>query len=437
MSVPSQKTLDSIPYCRKLETMEEQSVPRDFPRSASKRLLGRRRFLSATAALGALVIARPDPMLGAESGIPHELGAPRRPYGYRSPFERYVVRSLSHGQRPATGSAHTPLQDLYGIITPSALHFERLHSGVPMINPARHELMVHGLVDRPLIFTMEDLERMPSASRIHFIECAGDSGGEQDGYPGSTPEESHGLLSCSEWTGVPLSILLEQTGLKPSARWVLAEGADACRMARSLPLKKALEDIIVAYGQNGEALRPEQGYPVRLVVPGWEGNVNVKWLHRLQVLDQPAMTAWETAWYTDLLPDGKARQFTFVMEAKSVITRPAGGQRLDGPGFYEITGLAWSGLGKIADVEISTDSGKSWQKAESQGPIQTKAFTRFRLPWNWNGSETTIASRCTDETGYCQPTREQIIAARGLNATDHYNGIKWWRIRTTGEITHA
>lgn len=400
-------------------------------------MLNRRQLLSSAAAIGALALGGSKRLELSDAEVPHELGLPRRPYGYRSPFERDVVRSLSKGQHPDTGSAHTPLQNLYGIITPSALHFERIHSGVPTINPARHEIMVHGLVDRPLIFTMKDLERMPSVSRVHFIECAGNSGGEQDGFPGNTPEESHGLLSCSEWTGVSLSVLLEQTGIKPTAKWILAEGADGCRMARSIPIEKALDDIIVAYGQNGEALRPEQGYPVRLVVPGWEGNLNVKWLHRLQALDQPAMTAWETAWYTDLLPDGKSRQFTFVMQAKSVITRPAGGQRLGGPGFYEITGIAWSGSGRIASVEISTDGGRNWRKAALQEPVQSRAFARFELPWNWNGSETTIASRCTDDTGYRQPTLEQIVAARGLNATDHYNGIKWWRIHTSGEITHA
>lgn len=402
------------------------------------RVLSRRKLLSSTVGLGALTLlprGRLSEAEGQVAGAP--LGLPRRPYGYRSPFESKVVRSLSPGELPDNGSAHTPLQDLYGIITPSALHYEVVHFGVPAINPAHHELLIDGLVDRPLILTMKDLERIPAVSRIHFLECAGNSGNEQDGYPGKTPQESHGLLSCTEWTGVPLSILLEQTGLKSSARWILAEGADAGRLARSLPIEKALDDIIVAYGQNGEALRPEQGYPLRLVVPGWEGNVNIKWLHHLQVLDEPAMTAWETGWYTDLLPSGKARQFTFVMEAKSVITRPAGGQRLNGPGMYEITGLAWSGRGKITGVEVSTDGGRSWQKAQLQEPVQTKAFTRFRLSWNWNGAETNIASRSTDETGYCQPTREQIVAARGLNATDHYNGIKSWRIRTTGEITHA
>ncbi|HEV2289145.1 MAG TPA: sulfite dehydrogenase [Candidatus Acidoferrales bacterium] len=392
------------------------------------RTFSRRRLLSSAAELGALALLPRNALPQQPGEVPHELGLPKRPYGYRSPFESKVVRS-SHG--------HTPLQDLYGIITPSELHYEVLHFGMPMINPAHHELLIDGLVERPLIFTMKDLERMPAVSEIHFLECAGNSGADQDGFPGKTPQESHGQMSCTEWTGVRLSTVLEQVGLKPTARWILAEGADAGRLARSIPVEKALDDIIVAYGQNGEALRPEQGYPVRLVVPGWEGNTNIKWLHRLQVLEQPAMTAWETGSYTDLLPSGKARQFTFVMEAKSVITRPAGGQRLDGPGVYEITGVAWSGRGKINSVEISADGGQNWQKAELQEPILTKAFTRFRWTWNWNGAETKIASRCTDETGYCQPTREQIVAVRGLNATDHYNGIKWWRVHRDGEVTYA
>lgn len=370
----------------------------------------------------------------------HEVGRPRHAYGGRSPFEK-SVRYFTASAYPGTGSSRTPLQDLYGIFTPSALHFERHHAGVPALDPARHQLLVHGLVDNPLIFTMKDLERMRSVSRVHFIECAGNSGSEHEGRPRNTPQLSHGLLSCSEWTGIPLSALLEQTGLKPSARWVLAEGADACRLARSLPIEKALDDIIVAYGQNGEALRPEQGYPLRLVVPGWEGNVNVKWLRSIQLINQPAMTRDEAASYTDLLPDGKARQFTFAMEAKSVITRPAGGQKLDGRGFYEITGLAWSGRGRITRVEVSTDNGGTWRLAELQEPVLSKALTRFRLPWNWNGSETTIASRCQDETGYSQPTREQLVAVRGLYAGpdgfNHYNGIKWWRVQTTGKITHV
>jgi sulfane dehydrogenase subunit SoxC len=286
---------------------------------------------------------------------------------------------------------------------------------------------------------MKDMERMSSVSRVHFIECAGNSSSEQAARPRGTPQLSHGLLSCSEWTGVRLSALLDRVGIKPSARWILAEGADACRHARSIPMEKALDDVIVAYGQNGEALRPEQGYPLRLLVPGWEGNVNVKWLRSLQVIDQPAMTRDEAATYTDPLPDGKARQFTFVMEAKSVITRPAGGQRLNGPGVYEITGLAWSGRGRITEAGVSTDGGETWQPAELQEPVLSKALTRFRLSWKWDGSELIMGSRCTDETGYRQPAREQLVAARGLvegpDGFDHYNGIKWWRIHKNGEIT--
>lgn len=397
------------------------------------RRTSRRRFLELGAA-SSIALAAPAQTL------PHEAGEPRKKYGERSSFER-SVRYFNPEPYGGTGSARTPLEDLYGIITPSSLFFERVHAGVPNLTPDTHKLLIDGLVERPVVLSMSDLHRLPSVSRVHFIECAGNSGAEHAGEPRDTPQKSHGLVSCAEWTGVPLSALLSDIGIKPNASWVYAEGADACRLARSLPIEKALGDVLVAYGQNGEALRPEQGYPLRLVVPGWEGNINVKWLRRLMLLDQPAMTKDEAASYTDLQPDGKARQFTFVMEAKSVITRPAGGQKLDGPGVYELTGLAWSGRGKITRVEVSVNGGWSWQATQLQEPIFTKAFTRFRLPWDWNGRETTIASRCQDETGYWQPSREELIAERGMNAGpdgfDHYNGIKWWRVGPSGEISHA
>jgi sulfane dehydrogenase subunit SoxC len=374
------------------------------------------------------------PALGQETTqeIPQSL----RPYGARSRFEK-SQRSSNQVAYGRTGSGRAPLQDMYGIITPSALFFERIHAGVPAIDPSLHELLIDGLVERPLVFTMKDIRRMPSVSRIHFIECAGNSAAEHEGRPQATPQLSHGLVGCAEWTGVPLSALLKEVGVKQEARWIVAEGADPCRLARSLPLEKALDDILVAYGQNGEALRPEQGYPLRLVVPGWEGNVNIKWLTRIAVTDQPSMTRDESSFYTDLLPGGKARQFSFVMEAKSVITRPAGGQHLDDPGFYEITGLAWSGNGRITRVQVSVDNGAAWQEAQLQAPILNKALTRFRFPWTWDGNEVTIASRCQDETGYWQPTRDQLLAVRGPFAVDHYNGIKWWRIQKDGEITHV
>ena len=413
------------------------------------RTLDRRRFLISGAA-GTLAAAgcRDQPRaITDRSATPTSalaspsLGAGRRPYGERSPFETAARTFKTDSPTPGTGSSRTPLQDALGIITPSALHFERHHSGVPAIDPAKHELLIHGLVERPLVLTMADLRRFPSVSRIHFIECGGNSGREHEGRPGADPQQSHGLVSCSEWTGVLLSVLLREVGLGAAARWVIAEGADPARHARSIPLDKANDDVIVAYGQNGEALRPEQGYPLRIVAPGWEGNVNVKWLHRLHVVDQPYMLRDEAASYTDLMPDGKARRFTFVMEAKSVITRPAGGQQLDGPGHYEISGLAWSGRGRIARVEVSSDGGVTWNAATLAEPVLPRAFTRFTLPWRWDGGATTLRSRCVDETGYVQPTREDLVAVRGMtpgpDGYDHYNGIKVWTVAADGAVSHA
>ena len=362
-------------------------------------------------------------------------GADMRPYGERAPQETSVrvLRELT-GSR-GVGSSRTPLQELYGVITPSSLHFERHHAGVPTIDPATHSLLVHGLVERPLNFTMEDIRRFPSRSRICFLECGGNSVGEPAGKPPETVQQSHGLVSGTQWTGVPLSVILREVKLRPEAKWVIAEGADSCRLSRSIPLEKALDDVLVAYGQNGEALRPEQGYPLRLIIPGWEGNTNVKWLHRLNVLDQPAMSSKETAYYTDLMPSGKAEMFTFVMEARSVVTRPSGGQKLSGAGFHEIVGLAWSGRGKIQKVEVSADGGKSWGNAELDEPVLSQALTGFHFAWNWNGGEAVIQSRCTDETGYLQPTREEWIAVRGLHSGYHYNGVKPWKVKANGEVT--
>lgn len=395
---------------------------------------GRRRFLATTTALAATVAGGLTDLWGDEG---RENGAPMRTYGDRSPFEMAARRSSRPGPLTGTGSTLTPLENLYGIITPSALHYERHHSGVPAIDPDKHEILLHGLVEKPLVFTMDALKRYPSVSRIYFLECSGNSAGEYQGHPATTPQTAAGLFSCSEWTGVPLATLLKEAGVKPSARWVLAEGGDASRNARSIPLAKAMDDVLVAYGQNGEAVRPEQGYPVRLIVPGWEGNINTKWLQRLHVIDQPAMTRDEAADYTDLLANGKSYKFSFAMDAKSLVTRPAGGQQLAGPGPYEITGLAWSGRGRIATVEVSTDGGRNWTKAVLQQPVIKNAVVRFNLPWNWNGQEAVIGSRCGDESGYMQPTHEQIVAARGTHARFHYNGIKWWRLQKSGEITRA
>jgi sulfane dehydrogenase subunit SoxC len=294
------------------------------------------------------------------------------------------------------------------------------------------------LVEQPLIYTLEDLKRFPAVSQIHFVECSGNGRSEYTAAPGATAQASHGLASCSEWTGVPVRFLLEEAGLKPEAKWVIAEGADACHLTRSIPIAKLLDDALIAYGQNGEPLRPEQGYPMRLFLPGYEGNTNTKWVRRLMAADSPAMTTHETAFYTDVMEDGKARQFSFDMEAKSLITRPSGGQKLNnGAGSYEVTGLAWSGRGKIARVEVSTDGGKTWKDAVLQQPVLSKAFSRFSIMWDWDGQPTSILSRCTDETGYLQPTQDELIAARGHNYGYHNNGIKTWYVKADGSVSHA
>jgi sulfane dehydrogenase subunit SoxC len=392
---------------------------------------GRRRFLALGASAASLVSCQKE-------DEPSTSGVHMRPYGHRSPYEKTarVIRELTASK--GTGSSRTPLQDLHGIITPSALHYERHHAGVPDIDPAKHSLLIHGLVEQPLVFSMEAILRMPSYSRIYFLECGGNSVGEPRLEPPPTVQGSHGLLSCTEWTGVPLSALLAEAKVKPQAKWMIAEGADNCRMARSIPLEKCLKDTLVVYGQNGEALRPEQGYPLRLIVPGWEGNVNVKWLHRLHLAADPAMSVKETAYYTELMPSGKAQIFTFEMEPRSVITRPSGGQQIPpGPGVHQVTGLAWTGKGKITRVEVSSDGGKTWAEAQLQEPVLSQAVTRFQFPWRWDGKDAVLQSRCTDETGFLQPSRDEFIAVRGLYAGYHYNAVKSWYVRPDGSVKHV
>jgi sulfane dehydrogenase subunit SoxC len=385
------------------------------------------------AAMGGGLLA-PQKTLALET--PGSLGTPLGPYGDRSPYEK-AIRWTRQSKTPETGSSFTPLQDSVGTVTPSSLHYERHHSGIPTIDPARHRLVIHGMVDRPLSLSVADIRQLPSLSRVMVLECGGNSGSEWAASTAPDVQRSYGLVSCSEWTGVSLSLLLKEVGVRPGASWVIAEGADACRMERSVPLAKALDDALIAYGQNGEALRPAQGYPLRLLLPGWEGNTNVKWLHSLKLTDQPYMARDETSKYSDLMPDGKARIFTYRMEAKSVITFPSGGQTLPGPGLYELTGLAWSGSGRIERVEITTDGGRSWVDAQLQEPRLPIAFTRFRLPWRFDGREAMIASRATDESGYVQPSREALIAVRGTNSAYHFNGVKFWKVRADGTVTNV
>ncbi|GAB3684108.1 sulfite dehydrogenase [Salinisphaera aquimarina] len=359
-------------------------------------------------------------------------------YGVPSKFERDVVRTPTDLTTTKTSSwSFTPLQDLEGSITPNGLVFERHHGGVPAIDPEQHELMLHGLVDKPLIFDMAQLKRFPQVSIKRFLECSGNTLTEWKEPTGKTVQDTHGLLSCCEWTGVPLATLLREARVKDKAEWILAEGADASALTRSIPMDKALDDALVVYAQNGEALRPEQGYPLRLLLPGFEGNMQVKWLRRLEVGDAPFMTREETSKYTDLMPNGQARQFTFLMDAKSVITAPSGGQSLPDKGFYEIRGLAWSGRGRIKRVDVSVDGGRNWQQAELDGPVQPKCLTRFRLPWRWKGDSALLQSRAIDETGYVQPTHEQLVDVRGTNYVYHLNAIQTWEVSSQGEISNV
>jgi sulfane dehydrogenase subunit SoxC len=377
--------------------------------------------------------AEPPPWMTEQGGLVPDYGVP-------SLHEKAVIRRIRDKQKlPTVISTMTPLQDLTGIITPNGLHHARCHAGVPAIDPEQHRLLVHGLVERPLVFTMEDLVRFPSVSRICFLECSGNSKLFKASLikPEWTAQDTHGQVSCAEWTGVRLADVLAEAGVKPAAKWLLAEGADACAMSRSVPIEKALDDAILAYAQNGERVRPENGYPLRLLLPGYEGNMNVKWLRRLKLGAEPFETRDETAKYTELMPDGKALQFNFVMQVKSVITFPSPGRDPKQPGFWEISGLAWSGRGRVARVEVSCDGGTSWRDAALQAPVLSKCLTRFRLPWTWDGGPALLQSRATDETGEVQPTREALLAARGENFAYHYNAIHAWRVAPGGEVKLA
>ena len=404
----------------------------------------RRRFLTQSASVAGTLAAGGVAANAAAQEVPpwmKTMGTPMRAYGTPSSFEKAVARPFASGYAsvtPGAGSSRTPHQSLEGTITPNGLHFERHHNGVPDIDPAKHELLIHGMVNRPLVFNLAALSRYPMTSRICFIECSGNSGANAGAKPPQvTAGAIHGLASVSEWTGVPLSLLLNEAGIQSGASWILAEGADAAAMSRSVPLAKCMDDAMVALYQNGERVRPEQGYPMRLLLPGWEGNMSVKWLRRIKVTHEPTHTRDETSKYSDLQADGKARQFTFELGVKSIITFPSFGHKLDRHGLYEITGLAWSGAGRIRRVEISADGGASWRDAGLQGPIFSKSFTRFRLPWDWNGVAATLQSRATDEKGNVQPSRAAFTAqyAPGMNYHNHY--IQTWGVAADGSISNV
>ena len=356
-----------------------------------------------------------------------------------SEFENNVIRRNVEWLTASTESSvnFTPIQDLEGIVTPNGLCFERHHGGVSIINPKDYRLMINGLVDREMIFTLDDLKRFPQTNKFYFLECAANGGMEWKGSQLNGCQYTFGMVHNVQYTGVKLSDLILETGLKPKAKWVLAEGSDSSGMTRSIPIEKILDDCMIAWAMNGEALRSEQGYPARLVVPGWEGNMWVKWLRRLEFGDMPYMTREETSKYTDLLPDGKARMFTWVMDAKSVVTSPSPEKSILYRGIHQLRGLAWSGRGKIKRVDVSLDGGKNWQTAKLHDPVMSKSLARFTLPFEWNGQELLVQSRAIDETNYVQPTIHELQNLRGVNSIYHNNSIATWKVNKDGTVDNV
>jgi sulfane dehydrogenase subunit SoxC len=426
---------------------EGRSGRRDFIRSAFAATL------AGAAAPTALAQSNPMPVEGGDANIlnlpAHTTGLGQGVatdgYGKPSQFEANVQRRISPGLTQTTQSSvsFAPLQSLFGIVTPSGLHFERHHQGWWDIDPSKHRLMVNGSDDKllktPKVFTMDELMRLPAVSRFHFIECGANTGMEWGNVAVPTCQYSHGMLSCSEFTGVPLKTVLDLCGVDyKRARYVLGEGADGSSMTRTVPMEMVENgEVLLAYGQNGEMLRPENGYPLRLVVPGVQGVSWVKYLRRIEIGDKPWATKDEAIHYIDLMPDGKHRQYTSVQECKSVVTTPSGGQVLLDKGFYSITGLAWSGRGKIKRVDVSVDGGRNWRSARLETPVLSKCLTRFNLDWVWDGKPALVQSRAMDDTGYVQPTYRQLRAVRGSRSIYHNNAVQTWLVQEGGEVKNV
>ena len=436
----------------RLRPAPENFLDADGVRAVSR---GRRDFLR-TAFVTALAGAAGSAQAQSVQGDPDILNLPAwsttlgqpvaaTPYGQPSQYERNLVRRQSPGltQVGESSVSFTPLQGSFGILTPSGLHFERHHQGWHDIDPRRHRFMVNGsapgMVRVPKVYSMDDLMRLPSVSRMHFIECGANTGMEWGGTAVPTVQYTHGMLSCSEFTGVPLRLLLEDCGADlKRGRFVLAEGADGSSLTRTIPLDLVLSgEVLVAYGQNGEMLRPENGYPLRLVVPGVQGVSWVKWLRRIELGDRPYGTKDESTLYVDQMPDGRLRQYTSIQECKSVITSPSGGQHLVEKGFFNVSGLAWSGRGRIRRVDVSVDGGRNWKEASLQTPVLPKCLTRFAFPWVWSGESAILQSRAIDETGYVQPTYGQLREVRGTRSVYHNNAIQSWQVAVDGEVSNV
>jgi sulfane dehydrogenase subunit SoxC len=423
--------------------------------AAQEARAGRRDFIRgafAAAAAGLALPAARAQSAGENQGDPAILELPEHTrglgqpvvtdgYGKPSQWEANVQRRQSPGltQTRQASVSFAPLQSLFGIVTPSGLHFERHHQGWWDIDPSRHRLMLNGLLKTPKVFTMDELMRLPSVSRFHFIECGANTGMEWGNVAVPTVQYTHGMLSCSEFTGVPLITLLEMAGADLArGKFILAEGADGSSMTRTIPMSMVRSgEVLVAYGQNGEMLRPENGYPLRLVVPGVQGVSWVKYLRRIEVGDQPWGSKDEVLHYVDLMPDGLHRQYTSIQECKSVVTTPSGGQVLLDKGFYSISGLAWSGRGKVRRVDVSVDGGRNLRQARLQGPVMDKCLTRFSIDWAWDGKPAIVQSRATDDTGQVQPTYRQLRAVRGSRSIYHNNAVQSWLVQESGEVKNV
>jgi len=412
----------------------------DHDATSSKNYPTRRQFIQQAAGLTALGASGVAASSLADAPKSWQTpGAEFSNYGVPRDAQDSPIRWISaERSTPGDGVSWTPLHQLEGMITPNGLHFERHHNGVPQLDPATWNLTISGRVQQALSFNLESLRRYPMTSRISFIECGGNSNSLCHPNPVQAPAGYvHGLVSCSEWSGVPLSLLLQEAGIEKEASWLLVDGYDASGVAVSLPMSKMLDDTLIALYQNGEPVRPENGFPARLLVPGWEGIVNIKWLRALVVSDRPQMTRFDTVSYTDLQKDGSIERFSFEMGIKSIVTSPSPGEKLGAAGVYQVSGLAWTGSGKVSRVDVSTDDGLSWQVAELQEPVLDKALTRFRIPWQWNGSATTIRSRAYDEQGRAQPDRSELIAERGTNMYYHYNAVVVFSIDENGGVHHV
>ncbi len=395
---------------------------------------------TASAAAGAAATGASASALPAVEPWQTVPGTPGGAYGQPSTFEKVGRHAGSAYPQlaPGVGSTLCPIESLHGTITPSGLHFVRNHNGTPNVDPARHRLMIHGMVKRPLTFSVAALSRYPTISRTYFIECAGNSGRNLTPQPAQLRAGAlHGLISNTEWTGIPLALLLDEAGIEAGATWLLAEGADPAGMSRSVPMEKALDDAMIVLYQNGERLRPDQGYPVRLLLPGWEGNMSVKWLRRIKVTNEPTHTRDETARYTDLLKNGKALQFTYEMGVKSVITQPSSTMKLDGHGYHQISGMAWSGAGRIRKVEVTTDGGATWREAGLQGEHLPRSVARFSVPWDWRGAPALLQSRATDEKGNVQPTRAAWLAQYAPENRFHNHSIASWQVEADGSVKNV